>query len=79
MIELESIVVESSVVARHLNVGSLSNLIACEEIHKEEESELRSVPVLSVHILMVQEVRAEEQSKALKIGQLRVSHVPHHS
>lgn len=38
---------------------------ACEEVDQEESCELRSVPVLSVHILMVQEVSSEEESEAL--------------
>ena len=62
VIELKGVVIDRSVVARNINVSGLSDLEAGESVDQQEESELRTVPVLSVYVLMVDEVGSEEES-----------------
>ena len=60
MLEFFSVIVDSSIVAHGSDVGGLSNLVACEEIGKEEASELKSVLVGTEYVLVEEEVSSEE-------------------
>ena len=72
MLELEGVVIESSIVVGASNVGGLSELIGGEEVCEEEPAELQAAAVGTEHILVVEEVSTEEDQEALEVDDLWV-------
>ena len=69
---LLSVVVEGSVVSGGTNICGLSKLEGGESVHKEECCKLEAVLVGAEHILVVEEVRSEEEEKAFCVNNLWV-------
>lgn len=79
MLELLGVVVEGGIVSANADVGSLSQVIAGEEIHKEEASELQAVLVGTEHVLVVQEVSSEEEDQTFEVNNLWVFDITYHA
>jgi hypothetical protein len=72
MLELESVIIESSIVVSTSNICGLSELIGGEEVCEEEPTELEAAAVGTEHVLVVEEVSTEEDQEALEVDDFRV-------
>jgi len=75
MFQLFLVVEHGRVVSRGLEIGSLRQLETREEVHEHEGCELGAVLVCSEHVLVVYEVRTEEQNQGFEVHDLRVVNV----
>jgi hypothetical protein len=79
VLELQGIVVESSVVPGNSNVCGLSQVIACEQVNEQEPSELKSILVRAEDMLMIQEVSSEEEHESFEVDHLGILNIANNS
>ena len=69
---LKGVVVDGSVVSHGCDVGSLSELVAGEQVDQEEAGKLKFVLACAEYLLMEEEVGSEEEEESLSVHYLGV-------